>query len=281
MNADGTGGCQIAGFTHFSFGRFCVSFPRMSDDSSLRRRVMLRLLGSPLVVSPFLAGVTAGAASWALNWQPGLGAFAVLAGALGSAGIFVTRLLLNGPEIHETIQKELKHESRSARESLLDELDRRLTSSDKDPRPEASLRDLRALRESFEKLAGESSNANGFTVVEVLAQVRELHDRATRSLEQTIQLHEISVKLTTPNARQPIVEHRERLISEVQATVKQLGTTLVAIQELGTSPTAASGLSRLRSELDESLQAAARAEQRLEAMLAPAKPVDDAPAPNR
>jgi len=240
----------------------------MADDTSLRRRVLLRLLGSPLVVSPALLGATLGAASWALNWRPGLGAFALLAGLLGSAGMFVTRLLVNGPEIQEAISRELQEQHRNARESALDDLDRRLTSSDRDPRPEAALRDLRALRESFDKLATGSDTAGLFTVTEVVAQVRELHDRSARSLEQTIQLHEIAVQLTTPSARQPILDHRERLIAEVQATVKQLGTTLVALQNLGANPAAASGLARLRSELDASLQAAARAEARLEAMLA-------------
>ncbi len=248
---------------------FPVSSTEMSDDTHLRRRILLRLLGSPLVMSPFLMGSSLGLASWALNSRPGLGLFALLAGVLGAAGMFVTRLLLNGPEIRAAIQKELQHETLSARESALDDLDKRLANSDKDPRPEASLRDLRALRESFEQLARENLATNSFTVTEVLSQVRELHDRSARSLEQTIQLHQIAVRLTTPNARQPILEQRERLIEEVQATVKQLGNTLVAIQNLGTSPTAASGLSQLRAELDDSLKAAARAEARLESMLAP------------
>lgn len=259
---------KSAAIRGLSFGEFRVSFAHMSDDTSLRRRVLLRLLGSPLVVSPALLGATLGAASWALNWRPGLGAFALLAGLLGSAGMFVTRLLLNGPEIQDAISRELKDQHLNARESALDELDRRLTSSDRDPRPEAALRDLRALRESFEKLATGSDTAGLFTVTEVVAQVRELHDRSARSLEQTIHLHEIAARLTTPSARQPILDHRERLIAEVQATVKQLGATLVALQDLGTNPAAASGLARLRSELDASLQAAARAEARLEAMLA-------------
>lgn len=247
----------------------------MSDDTSLRRRVLLRLLGSPLVVSPALLGATLGAATWAMNWRPGLGAFALLAGILGSAGMFVTRLLVNGPEIQDAISRELKDQHQNAKETALDDLDRRLATSDRDPRPEAALRDLRALRESFDKLANGADNASLFTVTEVVSQVRELHDRSARSLEQTIQLHEIAARLNTPSARQPILDHRERLIAEVQATVKQLGATLVAIQDLGTSPTAASGLARLRSELDASLQAAARAEARLEAMLASPSPEAD------
>ena len=51
----------------------------MPDESKLRKRIILRVAGHPLTLLPFIMGMTALTATWALNWNPGIGLFAGLA----------------------------------------------------------------------------------------------------------------------------------------------------------------------------------------------------------
>jgi hypothetical protein len=239
----------------------------MPDESQLRRQVLLRLAGSVTVLTPGVLGTSVALGFWALDWNPGLVLFSALAGLTGSVGALFTRALLGGPELRAAVKRELEQAERQGHESDLDQLDRWLTQADGDPRPEAALRDLRAFRTSFEHLAGRPAAANSMLAAEVLSQVRLLADRAVASLRQTMDLQRTVSRLNTPAAAAPLLAERERLIAEVQATVQQLGHTLAAMQALGTESNG-SELRRLRTELDDSLLAARRAEARLEAMLA-------------
>ena len=241
----------------------------MSDESQLRRQVLLRLAGSASVLAPLVGGATVALGTWALNAQTGLGIFALVAGVLGSVGALFTKAVLGGPDLRAAVEKELSEVDRNHQESRLDQLDRTLSSIDQDPRPEVSLRDLRALRASFDELAARPDGSNSLLTTEVISQVRMLSERSIVSLRQTIDLQMTVSRLNSPAAAAPLWAERERLIGEVQATVQQLGQTLAALQSLGTH-SAAPELRRLRAELDSSLDAARRAEERLEEMLRPA-----------
>ena len=243
----------------------------MPDESKLRRQVLLRLAGNPWVLAPALAGASMALGTFALNAQTGVGLFALCAGILGSVGALFTKALLGGPELRAAVERELQDADRRDHESRLDQLDRTLSNIDHDPRPEASLRDLRALRASFEELAARPSHANSMLSTEVISQIRMLAERGVASLRQTIDLQTTVGRLNSPAAAAPLLAERERLIREVQATVQQLGLALAALQTTG-ADAAAPELRRLRNELDASLQAARRAEERLEEMLRPAVP---------
>ena len=235
----------------------------MLDEPSLKRRVVLRLLGSLGTVVPFMLGMTAMTASWALNWQPGLGLFAGLAGTLIAAGGFLTRLMVSGDKVAERVLRESELSKQTDRQRLLDELDRRLTVADKDPRPETALRDLRALVKAFDdRTAGELGFDTG-TAIEIQARIGLLFDQCVDSLKQTDQLWQIAQQLRTPAARQPILDQREKLIADVQASIQQLSDTLVALQRLGAGEGASAHLTRLRDELDQSLAVAKAVEQRV------------------
>ncbi len=240
----------------------------MPDESQLRRQVLLRLAGSAVVLAPALLGATVALSAWALDWRPGFGLFVALAGLLGSLGSLFTKALVGGPELREAVERELHRSEQLDHESALDQLDRALANSDRDPRPEAALRDLRALRASFEQFAARPSGTHSFLATEVLSQVRLLSERSVASLRQTIELQQTVSRLNTPAAASPLLAERERLVGEVQATVQQLGHTLAAMQTFGTE-TSGSELQQLRTELDASLTAARRAEARLEEMLTP------------
>ena len=69
---------------------------RRDETADVRQRVLLRMLGHPLVLAPGILGATALAACWAAGFKVDMGLFAGLAGLLASAGVFVTRLVLDG-----------------------------------------------------------------------------------------------------------------------------------------------------------------------------------------
>ncbi|MBN2505457.1 MAG: hypothetical protein JXQ71_02060 [Verrucomicrobia bacterium] len=236
----------------------------MLDEPTLKRKVLLRLLGSPGTVAPLMLGLTAMTASWALNWQPALGLFAGLAGTLLAAGSFMTRLLLRGDKVAERVLRDTAQSRQTRRQRALDELDRRLATADKDPRPETALRDLRALVNAFEDYSRRDLSFTTGIAIEVQARTGLLFDQCVDSLKQTDQLWQIARNLRSPAARQPILKQREQLIADVQASARQLSDTLVALQRLGAGEGSSPQLARLRDELDQSLAAARAAEHRVQ-----------------
>ena len=235
----------------------------MLDEKSLKKRVLWRLLGSPLTVLPFMLGMTTLTASWAMDWKPGVGLFAGLTGTLCAVGTFFTRLFVSGEDITRRVATELEQEDQLARQKALDELDKRLTAADKDPRPETALRDLRALVKALEEGTSDYNRFNAGTVVEIHSRVGQLFDHCVESLRQTDRLWQTAQQLHTPAARKPILDQREKIVCEVQASIKQLSDTLVAIQSLGGGERADRQLSRLRDELDQSLAIAKTVEERV------------------
>lgn len=237
------------------------------NEGQIRRKVFLRLLGHPVVIAPFVVGVSACTAVWALNWPAGMGWFATAAGALASAGAYLTRLILDDGKTARAVVTEMEQRDQQAIEATLDELDRLLTMSDKDPRPETALRDLRALVRAFDSFAEKTESVHAPAVIDVRSRVREIFESSVRSLEQTLQLGNTAKILHLPEARKPLLEQREKIIAEIQAGIRQLGDTLAALQHLGSGAQSTRELARLRDELDQSLQIASRVEERLNNLL--------------
>ncbi len=241
----------------------------MADDVDIRKRLLLRTMGSPLVLGPFLMGATTATASWALGWRPEFSAFAVLAGALASVGMFLTRLLVGGEKIARDLTEEAALRQQRADQRSLDELDRHLTEVDVDPRPESALRDLRALLRAFEEAEGTAVAGHLPMVVELHQRARQLFQQCVQSLVHSGRLWQTAQGLATAAARKPLLAQRERIIEDVQGTVKQLSETLVSVQSLGTDATTGSSreLRRLRQELDQSLDVARTVEERVATLL--------------
>jgi hypothetical protein len=240
----------------------------MTENSNLRKRVLLRLVGHPAVLAPVVLGASASTALWTLANQAALGWFAAIAGLLTSLGVYLTRAILDDGQTARKVLAEIDREAQAARETALDQLDKQLVKADRDPRPETALRDLRALLRAFEECASQGASRELATDVEVRARVRQLFDHSVRSLESTMKLHETARQLQLPEARKPLLDQREQILSDVHAGIKQLGTTLVALQRLGAGEQDRSELARLRGELDQSLAVAQRVEQRLNNLFA-------------
>ncbi len=237
------------------------------NEGQIRRKVLLRLLGHPVVIAPLVLGISACIAAWALDWPAALGWFSMFAGAVASAGAYITRVILDDGKTARTVIAEMQQRDQRAIQTALDELDRRLVSSDDDPRPEAALRDLRALVRAFDEFADKSDALRAPALLDVRSRARQIFDSSVRSLEQTLQLGDTAKILHLPEARRPLLEQREKIIAEIQAGVKQLGDTLAALQRLGTGTQSTRELARLRDELDQSLQVASRVEDRLNCLL--------------
>jgi hypothetical protein len=239
----------------------------MLDEKQLKQRVLLRVLASPITLIPFVLGMTALVVTWAMGTATGLGLFAGLAGCLASVGAFVTNLQLNGARVARQVLEELEKEDRADKAKALDDLDHKLTEADEDPRPETMLRDLRVLIQAFDAARNSASRIQTETLVEVQARASQLFDQCVDSLEQTLKLGETASQVRSPAARKPIIQQREKIISDVAACIQQLSAALVAVQNLGASDSSTAQLKRIREELDDSLTIARTVEQRLESLV--------------
>jgi hypothetical protein len=239
----------------------------MPNDGDIRKRVLLRLATSPLVIGPFLAGMTVLAGVWAMGQRAGFALFAGLVGVLAAAGSFLTQLVLRGDTVARRIADEAVRAETAAAQQPLDQLDERLTKEDKDPRPETALRDLRALLKAFDDAEAAADPALLPTLIDIRSRVNELFRQCVRSLEQTGKLWSTACQLKSTAARKPLLDQRERLIADIEATVKQLSDTLVGLQNLSENSGAPRELTRLREELDQSLSTARTVEERVAALL--------------
>ena len=237
----------------------------MPDTRKLRRKILLNILASPLTAAPFLAGVTALVGAWALGVSPAVGVFAGLAGALSSAGVFVTKLVLGGEAHAKRAIEEMQAEAQAERERALDDLEQRLI-ADGDPRTEAALRDMRSLTRALKEL-GEDATArlNTLSAFDIVSGAERLFEQCVRSLEQTLRLWHTAQKMTTKAARDPIVRQREEILRDVGRSIRQLGDILVAVQKLDSGEGAESELMRIGEELGQHLAVAKQVEQRVRA----------------
>ncbi|MCX5769664.1 MAG: hypothetical protein NTZ09_05255 [Candidatus Hydrogenedentes bacterium] len=235
------------------------------DSNKIRRKILLRALSAPATLAPFVGGVTAMVAAWAMGLRPEVGVLAGLAGVLGSAGAFLTKIFIGGETLAQEALEEAVQEENVESERALDELDARLC-EDKDPRTEAQLRDLRNLMRAFDELAAaNSAGLSAVSTVEIESGVEALFDQCVQSLERSLKLYHTAARLKTPAARAPILKQRDAIIEEVARSLSQLGQVLVAIQNLGSGEGAVSELSKVGEELDQRLAVARQVERRFKA----------------
>ncbi len=244
-----------------------VRLVTMVDEKQVRRKVLLRTLGHPLVLAPFMAGMTAMTATLLFTQRAAFAVFAGLAGALGSAGMFVTRMIFNGENTARQVTDELTGSEVQQQQQALDDLAKTLTAEDNDSRPEVALNDLRALVAAFEKLDEEASGAHVHSVVEIRMRVQQLFDHCVKSLQQTRKLWLTAQQLRSPEARNPLLAQRENIISDVQVTLRQLSGTLVGLQTMDSAQHSSKQFQRMREDLDQSLDAARNVESRIENLL--------------
>lgn len=237
----------------------------MTDTSEVRRKILSKILSSPLTLLPFVVGTTIMVALWAAGTHQDIGVLAGLAGVLGSAGVFVNRLLFRGERLAEEAVTELMDESDAERERMLDDLDARL-SADDDPRTEAALRDLRLLQKTFEELlASGTLDLNTVSATDIVSGIQQLFDQCVASLEQTLRLAKTIRGLRTSAARAPIIQQRKEILADVESSIRQFGEVLAAVHKFGEQDKGATELARVGKELDQRLAVAKQVESRIKA----------------
>jgi hypothetical protein len=236
----------------------------MFDQAEFKRRYLLRLMASPLVIGPLVVGASAVTVAWAFGLRMGVALFAGLACGLVAAGAFFTRLLLGNPKTSQAVVADMQRDAQLARERRLDDLDARLQ-EDGDPRNETLLRDLRAMVKAFGAAPGPSAEGSGIfqSTLEIAAGVEELFNQSVQSLERTLELWRTAKSLGTDKARKPVLEQREHILRDVAESVEQLGKVLAGMQSLRADERGGSELAHIRQDLDNRLAVARKVEERM------------------
>ena len=222
----------------------------------VKRKVYLDLFASPLNLIPLAGGLTSLMASWAVGGDPTL-TFAGLAGVLGGIGVTVSRLIWGLEGMTERAYNYRIDKEQREQEEKLDRLDEQLT-QDRDPRTQTCLRELRLLYDSLH-LAAEKGNITP-TGYEIIHGVGKVFDECVKQLEHSHALWETARRMRGP-ARDSILEQRDEIVRDVCGTVAEVGRT---VQDYLLSKTKKnqSELDRVRHELNQTIEAARRAEAR-------------------
>lgn len=224
---------------------------------NVRKKVLLDLFASPWSIIPIAGGLSAWMLSWGVDGSLALN-LAGLVGVMGGVGVLATRLIFGLEKITEDAFTYLNAQQQLEQERELDDLTERL-SGDDDPNTETYLSDLRTLYKSFveDVEKGQLSGA----VRPVLAQVQRLFKAAVKHLEYSHELWARASKLQGP-AKQKLLQERRRVIEEVAETIDHLGTSIQQFHTFRLQDSD-SELSKLREELDATMQVAKRAEERV------------------
>ena len=223
----------------------------------VKRKVFIDLFASPGTLIPVVVGLTSLMYSWAVGGDPVASAVGIM-GVLGGLGHFASRMTLGLEGMTQRAYETVMERHRKQQNEALDDLERRLV-DDEDNRTESCLRQLRDLYSTFQKscLEGRVVAAHH----QLVSQAEQIFQASVQQLKRSLELYEMSQKLTGPSQTQVLAE-RERVIREVIETRDHLSSTIEQFQTFATRRNH-SELSRLRDELDETLQVAQRTEERM------------------
>ena len=241
----------------------------VSDNKNIAKRVMKDILGSPLVLAPFMIGTAAFASFLALGLQgkAALGAVLVgLAGTLASVGTFLTKFILGKDDRVKQLIEASRSKAKLDKRKALDHFQHRLT-MDGDERTETALQDLRSLRQAFRQLDKIAPDLNQAMIDDIQQRSEELFQQCVSSLEKTLQLWKTAESLASETARKPILEQRDKLVGDVVQTVEHMSRTLASVQGITNKSEGDIRLQRLRGELDQSMEVAKKVEQRVDSLL--------------
>ena len=230
---------------------------------------MVDILGSPLVLMPFMVGSAAFASFFALGLKGSAAVGAVLiglAGTLGAAGTFITKFILGKDDRVKQLVEASRSKAKLDKRKALEHFHHRLT-MDGDERTETAMQDLRSLRQAFRQLDKIAPDLNRAMIEDIQQRSEELFQQCVSSLEKTLQLWKTAESLASETARKPILEQREKLVGDVVQTVEHMSRTLASVQGITSRSDGDARLQRLRGELDQSLEVAKKVEQRVDLLL--------------
>ncbi|MBT3223430.1 MAG: hypothetical protein HN348_30530 [Proteobacteria bacterium] len=225
------------------------------DRKQIRRRLLLKLFGSPTTLLPVAGGMTAMLFPVFFQADPAIPLFLGVTGVAVGLAALVLRGLLGRERITEEVLAEHEQETSANQEVMLNALERRLE-RDRDARTEALLGDLRELVGVLRDDNEWRSKMSSVAASDILDGVDELFGGCVQSLDRTLELHNMAIKINTKSAREGLMVERERIITEVERSVEQLSTFVTKLRTLGTESDGGPNLASIRTGLDTSIAAA-------------------------
>ena len=243
----------------------------MIDRKLFRRKFLLHLLGNPSVVFPFAGGVSIAFASWILNLEPQilyLFGSAIL-GVLVPIGALISKWATGTDDIAKQVHREILQEVQHAQETELNILHEQLE-ADGDARTETMLGELRVLHKSFQEEAGGDGWMGTLPIsvkADITDKVSELFTQAVHCLKDTLKMHRKSTDTQLGRTvRSVLQQHREEQIKDVQQTIIQLSHLYARVLTLNPESDETE-LTRLRTELDESLAFAKQVDAKIRELI--------------
>lgn len=239
---------------------------KLIDKKLFRQKYLFQLISNPFTIYPFAAGVLGIFASWVFNLEPKI--LYLFAGAVLGIGIplgaTITKWTTGTDDIAKQVHEELLHEAHQQQEEELNNLHQQLL-KDGDQRTEQMLDELRTLHGSFQEEAMDTGWMASLPITvsaEIAGKVSDLFDQAVQCLKDTLKMHEKSRDSKMATVKRVLQQHREQQIADVQETIIQL--THLYARVITLSPESnETELSRLRTELDESLAFAKKVDEKI------------------
>lgn len=239
---------------------------KLIDRKLFLKKYLNHLINNPFVIYPFAAGAIGVFASWVFNLEPRI-FFLFASAVVGIAipiGSLITKWTTGMDDIAKRVHEEMLHDAQHKQEEELNALHLQLK-KDGDMRTERMLEELRTLHQSFQEDvsdAGWMGNLPLTVSAEITDKVTELFAQAVQCLKDTLRMYEKSKTSKLTNVRRVLQQHREQLIADVEETIIQL--THLYTRVLTLSPDSnETELSRLRTELDESLEFARKVDEKI------------------
>ena len=170
-------------------------------------------------------------------------------------------------QVHSEILQEVQHKQEEELNILHEQLE-----ADGDARTETMLAELRALHTSFQEEAGGDGWMGTLPLTvraDITGKVSELFTQAVECLKDTLKMHQKSTgtQLGT-TVKNVLQQHREQQIKDVQQTIVQLSHLYARVLTLNPESDETE-LTRLRTELDESLAFAKQVDAKIRELTSP------------
>jgi hypothetical protein len=232
------------------------------DKKELLKRVLLAPVDF-LTLLPFVLGSTLGLGAWAVDARSGLWWFTSVLLMLLSPLIYVNRLALRWNQYAAEIVDKARARDEQDRQHKLDDLSRQLR-FDNDKRTDDLLEDLRVVTDSLAKEVDGTSGWIKSMALDIKAVVDQLFNACVFYLEKTLELYTTAQSVRDKGIKKATLDERERLIEEVQKSLRQLGDILTHVRAINLKRASNSqggaaesaGLEQMRRELALRLQSA-------------------------
>lgn len=221
--------------------------------NEIKKKIIFDLLFNYPSVGLSVAGVTSLIFSWALgSFAVGfMGGIAVLA----AVGWSVTNAVLNFEKVSLKIIEQVEKAKEVERDKKLDDLDK-LLRTDRDPRDQNLLRDLRAAYKILKQNIKEGRIE--YILASTLAKFDDLFESCVEALENQFELYKQSIG-ARGKMRQRILEDREKEILEIQRNVEWFVDNTASLGQKNDDKE----LDELRIELDRNLEVARKVKEEL------------------